>query len=77
MKGTLTGTSILCQSGPGSNGNEGVLHIPQTLRLEPHHQMQVNVIHRTLKNDIYQIAYRQVLNKYHHRKWTRQTEIKY
>ena len=27
---TLTGTTILDQSGPGSNGYEGVLHIPET-----------------------------------------------
>ena len=26
---TLSGTTILSQSGLGSNGNEGVLHIPQ------------------------------------------------
>ena len=26
----LSGTTISGQSGPGSNGNEGVLHIPQT-----------------------------------------------
>ena len=26
--GTLTGTTTLDQSGPGSNGNERVLHIP-------------------------------------------------
>ena len=30
MDGTLTGTTIPCQSGPGSNGNEGILHTPQT-----------------------------------------------
>ena len=27
---TLTGTTIAGQCGPGSNGNEGVLHIPQS-----------------------------------------------
>ena len=32
-----TGTT---QSGPESNGNEGILFIPETLELEPHHQMQ-------------------------------------
>ena len=36
---TLTGTSTLTQSGPGSNGNEGVLHIPQTPKLDPHYLM--------------------------------------
>ena len=29
---TLTGTSTLCVSGPGSNGNERVLHTPQISR---------------------------------------------
>ena len=29
MNGTLTGTTTLGQSGPGSNGNEGLLHSPQ------------------------------------------------
>ena len=32
VNGTLTGTSALGQSGPGSNGNEGVLNIPQGSR---------------------------------------------
>ena len=36
------------KSGHGSNGNERVLHIPQTPRLKPHHQMLFNVILRTL-----------------------------
>ena len=31
---TLTGTTALGQSGPGSNSNEGVLHIPQSSRTE-------------------------------------------
>ena len=30
IDGTLTGATTLGQSGPGSNGNEGVLHIPQS-----------------------------------------------
>ena len=30
IDGTQTGTTIRGQSGPRSNGNEGVLHIPQT-----------------------------------------------
>ena len=29
---TLTGTTTLDQSGPGSNGNEGVLYIPQRFK---------------------------------------------
>ena len=31
---TLTDITRLGQSGPGSNGNEGVLHIPQSSRTE-------------------------------------------
>ena len=30
MERTLSGTTTLGQSGPGSNGNEGVLLIPQS-----------------------------------------------
>ena len=30
--GTLSGTTTPGQSGPGSNGNEGVVHIPQSSR---------------------------------------------
>ena len=30
IDGTLSGATTLGQSGPGSNGNEGVLHIPQS-----------------------------------------------
>ena len=41
-------TSTLVLSGPGNNGNEGVLHILQTPRLEAHLQIQFNVIQRTL-----------------------------
>ena len=40
----LTGISTSGQSGPESNGNEGVLHIPQVLKLEPHYRMQFNAI---------------------------------
>ena len=29
MNGILTGITIPIQLGPGSNGNEGALHIPQ------------------------------------------------
>ena len=32
----LSGANIPNQSGPGNNGNEGVLRIPY---LEPHHQI--------------------------------------
>ena len=39
INGTLTGTTTPGQSEPESNGNEGVLHIPQTLEMEPHHQI--------------------------------------
>ena len=45
MDRTLSGANSLGQSGPGSNGNKGVLHIPQnfsiTIRL-------FNVISKTL-----------------------------
>ena len=34
-KGTITPG----QSGPGSNGDEGVLHIPRTPELKLHHQI--------------------------------------
>ena len=34
IDGTLTIITILGQSGPGSNSNEGVLHIPQSSRTE-------------------------------------------
>ena len=36
---TPTGTTTPGPSEPESNDNEGVLHIPQTSRLESHHQM--------------------------------------
>ena len=35
----LTATTTLAQSGPGSNGNKGVLHIPKDPELEPQHQI--------------------------------------
>ena len=41
----LTGTTTLDKSGPGSNGNEETLC--GSPELEPHHQMQFNVILRT------------------------------
>ena len=46
--GTLRGTTTRGQSEPGSNGNEEVLHIPQTPELESLHQMQFSVIPKTL-----------------------------
>ena len=37
---TLSGDTILGQSGPGSDVNKQVLHIPQSfILLEPHHQI--------------------------------------
>ena len=56
IDGTLTGTTTLGQSGHESNGNEGVHHIPQTSRLELHHQMQFNVILKTLNQLYYTLA---------------------
>ena len=35
----LTGITSPDHGGTGSNGNEGILHIPQSLGLEPHCQM--------------------------------------
>ena len=32
IEGTLSGATILGQSGPGSDGNKDVLHIPQSSR---------------------------------------------
>ena len=37
LKGSIP---IPIQSRLGSNSNEGVLQIPQTLEMEPHYQMQ-------------------------------------
>ena len=51
MDGALTGITTQGQSGSESNGNEEVLYILQTLRLESYYQMQFNVINRTL-NDL-------------------------
>ena len=39
MDGTLTGTFASGQSEPRRNGNEGILHIPQSSGLKPQHQM--------------------------------------
>ena len=48
IDGTLICSSTSCQSGPGSNSNEGVLHILHISKREPHHQIQFNIISRTL-----------------------------
>ena len=45
--GTQTSTTSPGQSAPGSNGNEGLLHSPQSSRFKPHHQTQIIVITRT------------------------------
>ena len=52
LDGTLIGTTTLGQSGPESNGNEGVHYIHLTLELEPHHQMQFNIIPRAQFKDL-------------------------
>ena len=36
---TLSGNTSPDKSGPGSNGNDGALHVPQILGLELHHQI--------------------------------------
>ena len=41
IDGTLT-------ESPENNGNKRLLQIPQTLRLEPHNQIEFNVIPKTL-----------------------------
>ena len=43
IDGTLIGSTTPNQSGPKSNGNEGVLCSPQTVGLKPHHQIQFSV----------------------------------
>ena len=43
---TLTGTNLRSQNGFEIRCNEGVLYIPQTPELEPHHRMQFNDIPR-------------------------------
>ena len=48
IDGTLTGTTTPGPSELEYNSNEGVHHIPQTPRLEPHHQMQFTVISKTI-----------------------------
>ena len=46
---TLTGITTLGLSGPGSNGDKGVLNIPQTQELELHDQIEFNVIPRIIR----------------------------
>ena len=47
---TLSGATTLGQSGPGSNGNEEVFHIPEAVALlEPQHQMVLCHIQDTLR----------------------------
>ena len=41
------------QSRPESNANEGVLHIPQTLRLEPYYQMHFSLTHNKIWLDLF------------------------
>ena len=45
--GTLIGTTTLNPRGPGTNGNEELLHNPHSPEQKSHHWMQVNVILRT------------------------------
>ena len=48
MDQILTGTTILDQNEPGSNGNEEYCTFPKAPKLDLHHQMQFSVIPRTL-----------------------------
>ena len=52
IEGTLKSTITLHQSGPGSNGNKRQLHIPQTIEMELHHQIQFCKILRTLVKNV-------------------------
>ena len=45
---TLSGASTPGQSGPGSDGNEGVFHIPQSSNITGASHQVVNVISRIL-----------------------------
>ena len=48
MDGNRTGTTTLGQSGPGSNGIEGVLHTSQVFRNKTSHlQIELSVRPRT------------------------------
>ena len=76
IDGTITGIITQDQSGPWSNGNEGVLHIPQTPELEPHHQMHFSVIPRT--NCIYILWYLQKIPSKTYSVWKpRLVEVSY
>ena len=44
---TVTSTTTLGLCGPNSNGNKGVLHTPQTLKLKSHSQRQFSVESKT------------------------------
>ena len=44
IDGTLTGITTPGQSGPGNNGNEGILLTDRALEVEFHYQMQFSVI---------------------------------
>ena len=50
MRETITRTATLGFIDPKSRGNEGVLHIPQTLKLYPHPQMQLESYSRCCKS---------------------------
>ena len=47
VNGSRIGITTPSQSRPESNGKKGVLHI---LEMEPHNEMQFNVISRTFKD---------------------------
>ena len=49
MDVTLTGTNSVGENGTESNDNEGVLHIPQTPRLEPHYLILFDVISKIVE----------------------------
>ena len=55
-----TSTTTLSQSGPKSNNNDGVLHIPQKTGVS--HQMQLSVTLRALKVSCFST---QLTLKYH------------
>ena len=46
----LTVTAFPNEIEPASNGNKGVLPIPQIPRVEPYHQMWFNIKNRTLNH---------------------------
>ena len=50
MNGSITATTAPGQSGPESNGNESLFHIPQMPGLDAHHQINFNVIPRIFKD---------------------------